>query len=71
MLKQVVGPRADAASTTDTLHEPVNGRLVPSYRSVLDSKTLFHELKSCSDYLASGLMDAGLSGSSLRQRLAI
>jgi len=49
----------ERASRTDTLHEPVNGKLVPSYKNVLDSKALFHELKVCSDYLASGLMDAG------------
>ncbi len=49
----------ERASRTDTLHEPVNGKLVPSYKNVLDSKALFHELKVCSDYLASGLMEAG------------
>lgn len=49
----------ERASRTDTLHEPVNGKLVPSFKNVLDSKALFHELKVCSDYLASGLMESG------------
>jgi hypothetical protein len=49
----------ERSSRTDTMHEPVNGKLVPTYKNVLDSKALFHELRVCSDYLASGLMEAG------------